>query len=111
MRPSSYAYGNSGLQNPSDYPVLEEAFEFSTFPAAFTEQRAESHHSAYAYATYTTTDVTPVEGAADTLSSGSSSRIGGDGAVEVEAAPAVGAIASAVQLLPAGTLTIWPGWP
>ena len=63
------------------------------------------------YATYTTTDVTPVEGAADTLSSGSSSRTGGDGAVEVEAAPAVGAIASAVQLLPAGTLTIWPGWP
>jgi hypothetical protein len=25
-------YGNSGLQNPSDDPVLEEVFEYSTFP-------------------------------------------------------------------------------
>ncbi len=39
------------------------------------------------------------------------SWIVGDGAVE-QAAPAVGAaIAGAVQLLPAGTLTIWLGWP
>ena len=67
MLPLSYAYGNSGLQNPSDDPVLEEAFEYSTFPFTFTEQHAECHRSAYAYATYTMTAVTPVEGATDTL--------------------------------------------
>ena len=75
-------------------------YEFSTFLATFTEQRADP-----------IVQPMPIEGAADTLAVAPFSWIVDDGAVE-QAAPAVGAAnAGAVQLLPAGTLTIWLGWP